>query len=876
MDQQTLRQWESLCIQEEPPFCQGACPLRLDGRALCGAAAKGDFDGARKLLERALPLPRVMGRVCEGPCEAACKRREAGEAVSIARLERAALEYGRPGPKPLRLPGKGGRAVILGAGLAALTCAYDLLKKGWGATLRTLGQPLGGALLSLPPELLPPEALAEELAVLRALGLELDETPGGGGAALERALSEGPGVLLEWGFSPDTDALMPPRVGVDPVTLAAPEVLGASLGASLGAGLFLAGWPEPSGGAVRRIDAAADGRRAASSLDRLLAGASLTAMRDREGATGTRLYTSLKGVEPNERIAPANFDYDEGEATREAARCLNCQCLECVKVCPYLEKHKGHPRAYARQIYNNAAIVKGQHLANRLVNSCSLCGLCAKVCPTGFDMGALCLAARRDMVARGAMPDAAHEFALEDMLSANAPDAAFAKPDPTNDPATGTVAHLFFPGCQLAAAHQGQTLAAYAHLRAHLSVGRAGGVGLISRCCGVPAQWAGRADLLRRAAEEFASAWEGLGRPRVIAACSGCLSALRLPEYKEAAPGLQAVPLWEVLAELPLPEKVAPVPAGPLALHDPCTAREDAPFRQAARTLAARLGLRAEEGEFSGGLAECCGFGGLMAQVDAPLARDVAARTASHSVHPLLATCAMCRHRLAATGRPALHLLDFLFPRAGGDFSGPDASGPGPSLAHRPEARAAFRTLALAQVWGERAAPGPETPALRIPDELLPLLEQRRILPGDLRRAVGRAFKQGRVLRDGQSGRLLAAYRPRRVTFWAEFEPEGAGYVLRNAWSHRMLVPGAGGVERAAAVDQALTGRADQTYAPQGGDWRCAGDGRKMEAAPVTVSYLGGTFGISLLACPACGQTLVPEALALGRMAEVEALLEDK
>lgn len=869
MDQQTLRQWESLCIQEEPPFCQGACPLRLDGRALCGAAARGDFDGARKLLERALPLPRVMGRVCEGPCEDSCKRRKVGDPLALHLLERAALEYGRPGPRPLRLPGKGGRATILGAGLAALVCAYDLLKKGWGVRLRSLGQPLGGALRGLPPELLPPQALDEELAVLKGLGLELDERPGQGGEALKTALSEGPGVLLEWGFSPDTDALFPPRAQVDPVTLAAPE--------SLGAGLFLAGWPGSSGdgGTFRRIDAAADGRRAASSLDRLLAGASLTALRDREGATGTRLFTSLKGVEPNERVVPANSDYDEGEAVREGARCLDCQCLECVKVCPYLEQHKGHPRAYARQIYNNAAIVKGQHLANKLVNSCSLCGLCARVCPTGFDMGQLCLAARRDMVERGAMPQAAHEFALEDMAAANAPDAAFTKPDPETDLATGTAAQLFFPGCQLAAAHQGQTLAAYAHLRAYLP----GGVGLISRCCGIPAQWAGRGDLLRAAAEEFAQAWRELGRPRVIAACSGCLSALRLPEYKEAAPRLEAVSLWEVLAGLPLPDGVAPAPAEPLAPHDPCTAREDAPFREAARALASRLGLALEEPEFGGELAECCGFGGLMAQVDAPLARAVAARTASHSPHPTLATCAMCRHRLAATGKPALHLLDFLFPRAEAGASG--ASGPGPSLAHRPEARAAFKALALAEVWGEKPAPSPEAPVLRIPEELLPLLEQRRILAADLREAVARALEQGRVLRDVESGRMLCSHRPRRVTFWAEFEPEGEGYVLLNAWSQRMVVPGAGGVERGADQGQALTGRVDQTYAPPDGDWRCACSGQKMQAAPVqaapvTVSYLGATFGISLFACPACGQTLVPEALALGRMAEVEALLEDK
>ena len=108
MDQLTLRRWEARCIQEEPPFCQGACPLRLDGRALCGQIARGDPDAARKLLERSLPLPGVIGRICEAPCKAACKRREAGESLELDLLERFALAHGRPGPKPLRLPGKKG------------------------------------------------------------------------------------------------------------------------------------------------------------------------------------------------------------------------------------------------------------------------------------------------------------------------------------------------------------------------------------------------------------------------------------------------------------------------------------------------------------------------------------------------------------------------------------------------------------------------------------------------------------------------------------------------------------------------------------------------------------------------------------------------
>ncbi|HOI94695.1 MAG TPA: hypothetical protein PK250_08320 [Syntrophobacter fumaroxidans] len=44
----------------------------------------------------------------------------------------------------------------------------------------------------------------------------------------------------------------------------------------------------------------------------------------------------------------------------------------------------------------------------------------------------------------------------------------------------------------------------------------------------------------------------------------------------------------------------------------------------------------------------------------------------------------------------------------------------------------------------------------------------------------------------------------------------------------------------------------------------------------VNVSYLGSSFPVDLPRCPRCGLVFVPEELALGRMAEVERLLEDK
>ncbi len=983
MDQQTLRDWEQRCIQEEQPFCQAACPLHVDARAMLDKLARGEADAARRILERSLPLPGVLGRICEAPCQARCKRTEAGEPLAIGQLERFLVAHAKPGPRPLRLPGRGLHAEIFGRGLAALTCAWDLLKKGHDVTLRTLGkplgQPLGGALLDrADPALM--AALARELDTLAALGLVVDNTAydvdssgavpkdsalpaanySAAGIPLDGALLRllaaalagnqagdqaenmaenqpvARAVFLEWGWSTGTDAVYPPRAAVDPVTLA-----GAVPGLFLG--MFLGGWPDADG-RFSAIQAAADGRRAASSMDRQLTGASLTASREREGAVDTRLFTSLEGVQPLPRVQPAGAQYDSGEASREADRCLRCQCLECVKVCTYLEHFKGYPKLYARQIYNNAAIVKGQHLSNPLVNACSLCGLCGRVCPEGFEMAELCLTARREMVAAGTMPPSAHEFALEDMAAASGPECALLRPDPAM-PAGGSAAHLFFPGCQLAASHPQHVRSVYNLLRAQLT----GGVGLMLRCCGIPANWAGREDLFASALTALRADWEALGQPRIIAACAGCLSVLR-----DFAPDIPAESLWETLARLALPPRPAGPLPGPLALHDPCTARSNAPFRLASRALAARLGLDLRELALSGELTECCGFGGLMSAAKAPLGREVAARRAGRSPLDYVATCAMCRDRLAAEGKRAWHLLDFVFPGQTPE----SALQPGPGPSARREARARLKRELLSELWGEFWGESPEdvtegaethavegqgasailergipaltsptwaNPALAIPADILARLEERRILASDLRQAVREAEASGRWFADAATGRRLAAFRPRRVTFWAQYQPQGAGFVLENGWSHRMVVPGLPGPAGDGAQSgsetlrhSATVQRADQTYLPEDGAWACAcsgpastgpsgpalpaasepvspgtsASGSSLEpssppssapsspptlaARAVDVTYLGSVFTISLLTCPACGLPLVPEALALGRMAEVEQLLEDK
>ena len=121
-----------------------------------------------------------------------------------------------------------------------------------------------------------------------------------------------------------------------------------------------------------------------------------------------------------------------------------------MRECAFLEKYKGYPKIYARQIYNNFAIVRGSHSANKMINSCALCGLCEVLCPNDFSMADLCRFAREQMVERNIMPPSVHEFALLDMEHANSP-------RPSGFRRNEDYAGYFFPGCQLAGAMPDQT-----------------------------------------------------------------------------------------------------------------------------------------------------------------------------------------------------------------------------------------------------------------------------------------------------------------------------------------------------------------------------------------------------------------------------------
>ncbi len=770
MDQQELRALEHRCIQEEAPECTAACPLHVDGRAFVGHVADGQWSEAWKVLRRTMPFPGILGRICDAPCRLRCKRGERGDPIQIGALERTCV--GTP-PPPVRiqpLPRKGKGVAVVGAGLSGLTAAWDLARKGYSVQIFETGVRLGDGLRARFGDRLNEAATTEELDRLMGLDVAVEvaagvEAPG----FLEACRSDFDAVFVS------LDGVLGRRWAVD--RDGAGEIAVAPGSQATGTpGVFAGGRPAADGPSP--VWQAAEGRWGATSIDRFLQKVSPTAGREKDGPYRTRLFTSLEGVEPLPAVAAADpwAGYSAAEAVAEAGRCLRCECLECVKVCAYLERFGAYPRKYAREIYNNESIVMGVHQANKLVNSCSLCGLCERVCPEDFAVQDLCLASRRSMVRRGKMPPSAHEFALQDMRFSLSDRFHLVR----HAPGRAESVRAFFPGCQLCASSPDTVVRLYDHLMASFPTG----TGLMLGCCGAPAFWAGQETVFDEVCGQILDDWERLGRPELILACATCYRV-----FSQQLPQIPATSLWQLLAAGDLPAGAAGEGIGPVAVHDPCTTRPFPGIQEAVRRLLSRLEVPVEELPLGRDRTECCGFGGLMQNANPDLAREVAGRRARVSDLDYLAYCAMCRDSLAAVGKRALHLLDLLFPPpAGAD----PAERPRPGYSQRLENRERLRRTLLKRIWNEEAFTMQPHDAIRlvVAPEVREVLERRRILDEDLKRVIHEAETSGNRLVHPRSGRHKAVFRAYRTAVWVEYTPSPQGFVIHGAYSHRMEVVG--------------------------------------------------------------------------------------
>ncbi len=158
--------------------CQWACPAHTDVPEYIRLIAQGRFTDAYMVNRRSNVFPGILGRVCDRPCEPACRRgRVEDKPVAICRLKRVAADHKDDFRDRLpKVPEKknGKRIACIGAGCASLTVANDLMPLGYEVTLFEQFATAGGLMrTNIPSFRLPGSVIDEEISAIVDMGVDL-------------------------------------------------------------------------------------------------------------------------------------------------------------------------------------------------------------------------------------------------------------------------------------------------------------------------------------------------------------------------------------------------------------------------------------------------------------------------------------------------------------------------------------------------------------------------------------------------------------------------------------------------------------------------------------------------------------------------------
>ena len=175
-DAETAKKEASRCLQCKNPMCRQGCPVGVNIPAFILKIKNGDFEGARDTITADNNLPSICGRVCpqETQCESRCVLGKKFGAVAIGALERFAGDY-IVGGKPVVPAEKVGKSVaVIGSGPAGLSCAADLIKRGFDVTIFEAFHTTGGVLsYGIPEFRLPKRIVKAEIASLEKMGVKI-------------------------------------------------------------------------------------------------------------------------------------------------------------------------------------------------------------------------------------------------------------------------------------------------------------------------------------------------------------------------------------------------------------------------------------------------------------------------------------------------------------------------------------------------------------------------------------------------------------------------------------------------------------------------------------------------------------------------------
>ncbi len=775
MDQQTLRTFEAKCVQDEAPACQSSCPMHVDARTFVKLMAEGNLKKARIELDKYMSLSVLSAFLCEGDCKKACKMSEIGDAIDMPMLERTCA-LNTDATKVMASPSNGKKIAIAGSSLSSLCLAWEMAKKGFTITLYYIDE-FGKSLKEHAGKKLPYENLEKAQDILSSLKVEFAQIENFNSTWLEKSLEDN--LIVYLGEDDGFVAASNLEIEKNNNSYTKNQISLTTSRENVLAGGKL-------DNKTNFCKAMADAKKAMGSIVRILQKVSPEIAREAEAPYETKLFTNIEDFKASAELVKIeakdiNLPTLE-EAKKEASRCVQCSCLECVKFCSYMQHYKTYPKKALREAYNNLAIAQGNRAANTMINSCTMCGLCAKICPNGLNLGDFLEQARQQMVKLKHMPPTAHEFALEDMAQANSKEVQFYKEQ--KEYSNNSSKYVFFPGCQLPAVLPHEVEKAYAHLINKLE----GGVAFHLACCGMPASWAQNSEYLDKHVECIRKEWEERNKPTYIFACASCQAF-----YQRYLPEMEIISLWEIIDSFQLPEIANNNTLKTAALHDPCTSRDFPKMQESVRNIMSSLKQNYEELELGKENTRCCGFGGLAGEANESLSYTFAEERNKDTNEDLLVYCAICRERMQKVGKKSLHILELLFPQEEVNIP---LEKPLLSIYERQENRKKFKQDILNNIWNEKDNGMDNTSKIKfnLADGLEETLSQRKILHSDITRVLQEVEENGASFYAEGREEYLACYRPRQVSYWVKYKKnDNEPYFVLDAYSHRMIVPGVKG-----------------------------------------------------------------------------------
>lgn len=167
--------------------CRDGCPVNTDPRGYMMALHRGDYLEGYKIARGPNPFASICGMICGAPCELSCRRDRVDKTLTIraqkrfldewhglgkeAHIRSLEMSYARGSTKP---EPNGLKVACIGAGVASLTVAHDLLRLGYSVDIYEMMR-MGGGMLTygVPTYRLKNDVALNEIAAIEHLGANI-------------------------------------------------------------------------------------------------------------------------------------------------------------------------------------------------------------------------------------------------------------------------------------------------------------------------------------------------------------------------------------------------------------------------------------------------------------------------------------------------------------------------------------------------------------------------------------------------------------------------------------------------------------------------------------------------------------------------------